>query len=355
MPRSFFLVALLALSPGASSRPRPLPPAAPKVLIYVDMDGSSGVAIPQQVLYPNPEYFASRRFITADLNAAIRGLEAGGAGEIVVTDAHGSGNTESPDVIVERMDKRATFLYRDAEYDPYIDALDSSYQAIVCVGMHARAGSRGFMAHTVTLEPIYTVNGKRITESALIALSAARFGIPVIMVAGDDVLGEQIREELPNAEYAVVKRAVARARADTLPQAQVQAAIERAARAAIEKLGAFTPYPVAPSYRFEIGYQNIRQADLAGTIPGSERRDSLTLAYETATFAEGYQKSLRMTNVATLDRLRWLATVVRGRPDSKAIMRSYLDILVTNWLEPEKLPKPARAAASAKRRYWGDT
>ena len=37
----------------------------PKVLIYVDMDGSSGVSKPDQVLYPNPEYFAHRRFITA--------------------------------------------------------------------------------------------------------------------------------------------------------------------------------------------------------------------------------------------------------------------------------------------------
>ena len=100
---------------------RPLrrpPTVGPKVLVYVDMDGSSGVARPQQVLYPNPEYFASRKFITADLNAAIRGLKLGGAGEIVVTDAHGSGNTESPDVMVERMDQRATFLFRDAEYDP---------------------------------------------------------------------------------------------------------------------------------------------------------------------------------------------------------------------------------------------
>lgn len=125
----------------------------PKVLIYVDMDGSSGVSKPDQVLYPNPEYFAHRRFITADLNAAIRGLKAGGAGEIVVTDAHGSGNTESPDVIVEQMDKRATFLFKDEEYDPYVDGFDPSFQAIVAVGMHARAGSRGFMAHAVTLEP----------------------------------------------------------------------------------------------------------------------------------------------------------------------------------------------------------
>ena len=346
---------MLSALAGPSPR-RTSAPAGPKVLIYVDMDGSSGVARPQQVLYPNPEYFASRKFITADVNAAIRGLKAGGAGEIVVTDAHGSGNTESPDVIVDRMDKRATFLFRDAEYDPYIDALDSSIQAIVCVGMHARAGSAGFMAHTVTLEPVYTVNGARITESALIALSAARFKIPVIMIAGDDVLRDQIKEELPLAEYAIVKRARSRALADTIPQAEVQHSIERAAKAAIEKLASFTPYPVAPSYRFEVGFQNVRQADFAGTIPGATRLDSLTLGYTAPTFPEGYRLSLRMLDVVRFDRLQWMARVVSGRPDAKAIRRAYMDILVTNWLEPEHLPKPRPAAKpTAKRRYWGDT
>lgn len=289
-------VLLLVLSAVGPAPRRPPPLAGPKVLIYVDMDGSSGVTRPEQVLYPNAEYFASRKFITADVNAAIRGLKAGGAGEIVVVDAHGSGNTESPDVIVDRMDQRARFLFRDTDYDPYLEAMDSTIQAIVCVGMHARAGSAGFMAHTVTLEPIYTVNGARITESALIALSAARFQIPVIMIAGDDVLRGEIKDELPLAEYAVVKRARSRALADTLPQTEVQAAIERAAKAAIEKLASFTPYPVAPSYRFEVGFQTVQQTDLAGTIPGVTRLDSLTLGYQSAAFPDGYRLSLSACN-----------------------------------------------------------
>jgi D-amino peptidase len=350
------LFVLLAATVAVADTAHPTPrSAAPKVLIYVDMDGSSGVSSPDQVLYPNAEYFAHRKFITADVNAAIRGLKAGGAGEIIVTDAHGSGNTESPDVIVEQMDKRGTFLFKDEPYDPYVDALDGSYQAIVAVGMHARAASRGFMAHTITLEPILTVNGKRITESALIALSAARFKIPVIMVAGDDVLKEQIKEEFPNAEFAVVKRAITRARAELIPQPQVQRAIEQAAKAAIEKLATFTPYDLADSYQFEVSYQNIRQADFAGTIPGTSRVDSLTVGFTTKTFPEGYALTNRTIGAATFDRLRWWPSIIREQPNSKAIMRQYLDRVVVNWLEPEKLPKPKPPTPVKKKRYWGDT
>ena len=364
MKAALSIVALVLMTSGATT---PIVPgrasgaghsqAAPKVLVYVDMDGSSGVSRARQVLYPNPEYFASRKFITSDLNAVIRGLKAGGAGEIVVTDAHGSGNAESPDVLVEQMDKRATFLYRDTEYDPYIDALDSSYQAIVAVGMHAKAQTNGFMAHTVTVEPLYVVNGRRISESALIAISAARFGIPVIMIAGDDVLQEQIREEFPQAEYAVVKRARGRANADLVPQPEVQAGIERAAKAAIEKVASFRPYEVAPEYRFEMGYQNTRQADLAGSIPGTTRRDSLTLTYTTKTFPEGYALSLRMNRMARMDGMRWLLAAVQARPDAKEIMGEYVDLLIRNWLEPETIGKANASAPkeAAKRRYYGDT
>jgi D-amino peptidase len=331
--------------------------AGPRVLLYVDMDGSSGVNRARQVLYPNPEYFDSRKFITNDANAAIRGLFAGGASEVVVTDAHGSGNTEEPDVLVADLDKRATFLFRDEEYDPYIDALDSTYQAIVCVGMHARAGTNGFMAHTVTVEPTYVVNGVPITESALIALSAAKYGIPVIMVAGDDVLREQIKEELPGAEYAVVKRARGRANAELIPQETVGAEIERAARRAIEKLATFTAYKVAPEYRFEVRYQNARQATFAAGVAGVTRIDSLTLGYTTPTFAEGYRKSLEMNGMARVDNLvRSMSQAVGAHPDGRKIMDQTLDLLITGWLEPDKLPKPpARPAAKAKKKYYGDT
>ncbi|MFN8580443.1 MAG: M55 family metallopeptidase [Gemmatimonadaceae bacterium] len=349
---------LTSYSQGPDSVARAPSPtrAAPKVLVYVDMDGSSGVNDPHQVLYPDPRYFASRKFITSDVNAVIAGLKDGGAGEIIVTDAHGSGNTESPDVIVDQMDPRATFLFRDEPFDPYVDIIDDSYQAIVCVGMHARARSPGFMAHTVTLEPFYQVNGKPITESVIIAMSAARFHVPVIMVAGDDVLQGQIREDFPMAEYAVVKRARGRAHADLIPQADVRAAISSAARRAIEKLPQFDPFPVEPAYRFQVSYQNTRQADLANGVAGAERVDSTSLGYTTTGFVEGYQRSLKMNGLARLDGMRFLAQAVRASPAGKKIMAEYLDLMVTNWLEPEKLPKVTPPPTpKTKKRFWGDT
>jgi len=77
------------------------------------------------------------------VNAAIRGLEAAGAGTLIVTDAHGSGSGAGPDILLGEMDARATFAFRDHPRDPYSEGPNASYQAIVCTGMHARASTPG--------------------------------------------------------------------------------------------------------------------------------------------------------------------------------------------------------------------
>jgi D-amino peptidase len=359
---AFALVALVALIGAAAPGSNPPgragrvpPPAKPKVLVYYDMEGISGITGARQVLVGQPEYPRSRELLTGDVNAAIAGLVAGGAGEIVVTDAHGSGNDEEQDILLAKLDKRATFMFKDHPFDPYMESPDSSFQAIICIGMHARAGTPGFMAHTVTVEPAYRVNGAWLTETSIVARSAARYGIPVIMVSGDDVLQGQIKEEFPSAEYGLVKHADGRAHAKPLPLATARENIRRAAQAAIEKLGSMKPLPVEPSYRFEVSYLNKLEADLAASVPGIERLDSVTFGYTTPDFPTGFVRSGAMTSLASMERLRLLSAAVREAPGGEKIRSRYLSLVLLNWLEPEKMPKPAAAPARAKKRYYGDS
>jgi D-amino peptidase len=293
-------------------------------------------------------------FLTGDVNAAIRGLIAGGAGDIVVTDAHGSGNSDEPDILIDQMDKRAKFEFRDHPFDPYRDVPDASYQAIVCIAMHARARTPGFMAHTVTLEPAIRVNGLEITETEIIAHSAARFAVPVIMVSGDDVLEQQIHERFPLAEYGLVKRAKGMAGADLLSQEEAHANIERAARRAIEKLASFKPFPVASQYRFEVSFPTESQTDFAALYPGLDRVNQTTLGYVAPTFIEGYDRCLVLIQLVSSLRTRFLGRAVQARSDSKEIMAEFEKLMVTTWLEPEKMPAPPRRETSTKKRYHGD-
>ncbi len=62
-----------------------------KLLIAADMEGISGVVHWDQVTPSHPEYTRFRKIMTADVNAAIRGVMQAGAEEILVTDGHANG------------------------------------------------------------------------------------------------------------------------------------------------------------------------------------------------------------------------------------------------------------------------
>ncbi len=332
--------------------------ASPRVLIIYDMEGVSGIDHESMTDFGSPDYPQGREFLTSDVNAAIRGLFAGGAGSVWIQDGHGSGNSEGPDLLLDRMDGRARFDFRERDYDPYSTGLDGLLDAIVCIGMHARANTDGFLAHTYTLEPAFRVNGVDITETQIVALSAARWGVPVIMVSGDDVLGGELAPEFPELEYATVKKAVSRAKADPLPQDEVQRRIESAARRAMEKLlaGEFRPYYFRPPFVFELSFQDARQAGVAMRDQGIERVDDLTVRFIAPDFNEGYDRSKHLIALASSDRLHLLVRLLQQSEEGKKLLEEYRGLISERWLEPQKLPAWAASepVPAKKKRFYGD-
>jgi hypothetical protein len=83
-------IAISAAAIGAN----PKVSAAPlKVYISVDMEGVAGVVTADQLLPSGFEYERFRRFMTDEALAAVRGAQAAGATEVVVSDSHGNGES----------------------------------------------------------------------------------------------------------------------------------------------------------------------------------------------------------------------------------------------------------------------
>ena len=86
--------------------------AAVRVLVYHDMEGLAGQDDWRTFLFSHPErYPEGQKMLAADLNAVIDGLFAGGATQVDVVDAHGSGNPD-PDVRRDLLDARAKQVFR---------------------------------------------------------------------------------------------------------------------------------------------------------------------------------------------------------------------------------------------------
>lgn len=299
------------------------------------------------------EYAIGRRSLTDDLNAAIAGLTAGGATEIVVVDGHGSGNVDGPDVIESDVRPPARVHYRNTPFDIYMDSYDHSFDAIVAIAMHAGAGNRsGFLAHTYASVNIeYRVNGVPFNESMILAMGAARLQIPLIMVSGDDQLEREIRRNMPWAKYAVVKTARGIGRAEPQPRAEASRRIESAAREAIAGLGEMKPMQFTGPYRFALKFEEPAQAQNAALHPGAELgADGLTVQVRAHDFEDGYRQSLRLISLAGAVRTNAGAqAAINRQPNAGAIRSGITDWVYDRWING--VPPPAPAAPGT--RFWG--
>ncbi len=327
-----------------------------KVLVLYDMEGVSRATDVRHTSYGYAtEYKAGREALTDDVNAAIAGLKSAGVGEIVVVDGHGSGNAAEPDVIESRLLAPAKMIARDAGFDIYMDSYDHSYDAIVAIAMHAGAGNlSGFLSHTYSgAGRDYRVNGVPFNETMILAAGAGRLKIPVIMASGDDQLEKELRRQMPWVQYAAVKHAVDRTKAEPLPPEEVKRRIETAARTAIERLDSMRPFEVGAPYRFAITFTTEAMATHAELMAGAEAGSVANSVQVRANdFEEGYRRSLRLYSLAGFaQRLATVNAAVVDAPNAADLRQRMLD-----WGSDRFLYRPLPAAAAAPApptRFWG--
>ena len=208
--------------------------------------------------------------MTAEVLAAIAGARDAGATEIVVSDSHGNGQN----LLVERLPADVTVIRSWPRPLGMMEGIDSTFQAAVFIGYHASTTNvRGVRAHTISSANLAAVelNGVAVPEAGLNAAIAGHFGVPVVMVSGDDAAVEETRKLLGDVEGAVVKRAISFHAAATMTPEAAQALIRQRVRAALGRRAAFKPYTVAAPVRLDVTFKSYRPAELLAYLPIVER------------------------------------------------------------------------------------
>ena len=77
------------------------------------------------------------------------------------------------------------------------------------------------------------MNGRSAGEGGLNTLMAQWYGVPVVMISGDDVAVEQQKEWTPSVRGVVVKRAINMRAVEARPLAEARREIEAAAKEAV--------------------------------------------------------------------------------------------------------------------------
>jgi len=345
--------------PVAPSSPLTAPaarsPNAPvRVLLYHDMEGLAGQDDWQSFLFSHPEkYPDGQKLLIADINAVIDGLYAGGATQVDVVDAHGSGNPD-PDVRRDLLDPRAKQVIREKAFDPYVDITEpNTYDAVVAVAMHAKTGSRGFASHTITLGMDVLLNGTPITESEIVAYSWGRVGVPLIFVSGDDRLQNDLKI-MPWIEFVVTKKATSASTVELRPVDSVHAEMKEKAAKAVRNLAKAKVMKV--SAPMQAGLHAVPPATLESLkgVPGINYANE-TVTFTAPDFRAAYDGVLALVRVARTGYPSVLVEQVRKLPDGKKVMADYSDALFMRWMDYESGRwKPSATTASTGKTFHGD-
>ena len=258
-----------------------------KVFISADMEGVTGVTTWEDVTPGTESYNRFRKLMTWDVNAAIEGALNSGADEIIVNDAH----RNMKNILIEEIHSEAQLISgSEGKELCMMEGINSTVDAVFLIGYHSKAGTTaGVLHHSLSsYAHTFKLNGVLIGESGLSAAIAGDYGVPVILVTGDDKVSTEIRELIPSVETAIVKKGISRYAAQCLSPSKACQIIKDTASKALDRLAEIKPYKV-PKPVFEIEFVSVEIADLASTLTGIERVNPHTILHESMDMVSGFK------------------------------------------------------------------
>ena len=255
-----------------------------KVYISVDMEGIGGVVSDQQLGPTGFEYARFREFMTSEALAAVQGAKEAGATEIVISDSHGN----MQNLLIERFPADVTIIRSSPRPLAMMEGIDSTFDAAIFIGYHSGTQNpQGVRPHTMSSARFAAIdlNGAPAPESRVNAAIAGHFGVPVVMISGDDIATAELKAVLGDVETAAVKRAIGFHAAAVRPPEVSQALIKEKVRAGLQRRTAFKPYVIRNPI-LDITFKSYRPAEILAYLPIVERTTAHTVRYRARTILD---------------------------------------------------------------------
>jgi D-amino peptidase len=270
-----------------------------RVFISADMEGVTGVTHPQDVIPGRSQYERFRRFLTADVTAAIEGAARGGATEFLVNEAHDG----MRNILLEDLDERAELIVGSRKPLSMMQGFEGADLAFF-VGYHARAGAEGVLSHTFNSPSVVTdvqLNGEPCSEARMNAALAGLSGIPVGLVTGDDLTCAEARSLYAGVRCAQVKTSIDRYVARCLPQGAALARIGEEAEGAVRGAGDLAPYAPGSPYTFTVEFATASSAASVMFFPQLQRVGDRRVTWAHDDYETAFKMFIGVMRMATSD------------------------------------------------------
>ena len=249
-----------------------------KIYISADMEGVVGVVTSEQLGPSGFDYAQARELMTAEVNAAIAGARAAGATEIVISDSHGNGQN----LLMDKLPQDVTLIRSWPRPLMMMQGIDESFAGAIFIGYHTSTSNpEGVRAHTLSSARLADVklNGVSVPEAGINAAIAGHFGVPVVMISGDDAIVAEAGSLLGEIEGAVVKWAYGFHSAKTLMPAAANDLIREKVKTAVTRIKDFRPYVLDTPVTLDVTFKNYRPSEVLSYLSIVERTDSHSIRF----------------------------------------------------------------------------
>lgn len=259
-----------------------------KLYISVDIEGVCGIVDWKETEIGEAQGAYFRSQMTKETAAACRAALAGGVGSILVKDAHGSGRSIDPAALPEQVR-----LMRAWTRDPYsmMAGIDGSFTGACYIGYHSAAGSDGNpLAHTMNGNAHeIRMNGIQASEFLLNAYTAASFGVPSLLVSGDQALCDSAAVLVPGIRTVPVMEGIGNASLSIHPELAIRRIGEAMSDVLSPANAAQLPglLPKLPAeFELSVLFRHHYLAHRASFYPGARKEGSCGLVYRAKSWLE---------------------------------------------------------------------
>lgn len=249
-----------------------------RVFISADIEGTAGITCWPETNADSPEYKKIQQQMTREVAAACRGALKLGA-EVVVRDAHDSARNLIFDELPEGVK-----LIRNWNGHPYkmMFGIDETFDAAIMTGYHSAAGlGNNPLSHTMSSSRIFEVflNGERLSEFRLNAITAAAVGARVAFVSGDVGLAKDVKAYDSRIRFYGTNEGFGESILANHPATAVKN-IEKGVEDALKNLDR-KPMPLPDHFELKAVYKSHTTAYRHSFYPGVEKVNDTTLIYRT--------------------------------------------------------------------------
>ncbi|WP_152656851.1 M55 family metallopeptidase [Oceanobacillus sp. CFH 90083] len=267
-----------------------------KIYMSVDMEGITGLPDATFVDWRKHNYERSRKIMTDEANYIIQAAFDYGVEEVLVNDSHSKMNN----LLIDQLHPDALLITGESKPFSMMQGLNATYSGVFFAGYHARAGQRGVMTHSMihAIRNIY-INDHCVGEMGMNAYLAGYFGVPVLLVSGDDQAAMEAEKLIPYITTAVVKETISRASVKSLTPKKAGQLLAEKVKLALDRKQLVAPLvpPEAPELTME--FNNSGQAEWADLMPGTIWIPGTTkVRFQAKDMKEAYQAMLVMTELA---------------------------------------------------------